>query len=46
MIFEYFDDFFIHIGPNLAKLIPHVKKVPMAYLRDAVQETIFLDLSM
>ena len=42
-ISEHFNDFFIKFGPNLAKLIPHVKKVPMAYMGDAVQDTIFLD---
>ena len=42
-ISEHFNDFFINIGPSLAKLIPRVKKVPMAYLGDAVQETIFLE---
>ena len=42
-ISEHFNDFFINIGPNLAKLIPHVKKVPMAYMGDVVQVTIFLE---
>ena len=42
-ISEHFNGFFINIGPNLAKLIPHVKKVPMAYMGDAVQDTIFLE---
>ena len=39
---EHFNDFFINIGPNLAKSIPHVKRMPMSYLGDALQETIFL----
>ena len=42
-ISEHFNDFFINIGPNLAKLIPRVKKVPMAYMGDAVRDTIFLE---
>ena len=40
---EHFNDFFINIGPNLAKSIPHVKRMPMSYLGDALQETIFLE---
>ena len=40
---EHFNDFFTNIGPNLAKSIPHVKRMPMTYLGDALQETIFLD---
>ena len=42
-ISEHFNDFFINIGPNLAKLIPHVKKVRMAHMGDAVQDAIFLE---
>ena len=42
-ISEHFNDFFINIGPNLAKSIPHVNKKPMAYLDDAIQETIFIE---
>ena len=41
---ELFNDYFINIGPNLAKSIPHVKRMPMSYLGDALQETIFLEL--
>ena len=40
---EHFNDFFINIGPHLAKSIPHVKRMPMSYLGDALQETIFLE---
>ena len=40
---EHFNDFFINIGPNLAKSIPHVKRMPMSYLGDALQEIIFLE---
>ena len=39
----HFNDFFINIGPNLAKSIPHVKRMPMSYLGDALQKTIFFE---
>ena len=42
-ISEHFNDFFINVGPNLAKSIPCVNKMPMTYLNDAIQETIFLE---
>ena len=42
-ISEHFNDFFVNIGPNLAKSIPHVNKKPMAYLDDAIQETNFIE---
>ena len=39
-ISEHFNDFFINVGPNLAKSIPCVNKMPMTYLNNAIQETI------
>ena len=42
-ISEHFNAFFINVGPNLAKSIPCVTKMPMTYLNDAIQETIFLE---
>ena len=42
-ISEHFNNSFTNIRPNLVKLIPLVNKVHMAYLGDAVQDTIFIE---
>ena len=43
VISQQFNDFFINIGPNLAKNIPNVKAGPKNYLGQALKETLFLD---
>ena len=43
IISQQFNDFFIIIGPNLAKNIPTVKADPKNYLGQALKETLFLD---
>ena len=42
LISNKFNDFFINIGPTLAKLIPHVNKSPLSYLGSRLTESIYL----
>ena len=42
LIRNKFNDFFINIGPTLAKLIPHVNKSPFSYLGSRLTESIYL----
>ena len=37
-----FNDFFINIGPSLAKSIPKAKKSHLAYMGDRLLESIYL----
>ena len=43
LISNKFNDFFINIGPTLAKSIPHVNKSPLSYLGNRLTESIYLD---
>ena len=43
IISQQFNDFFINIGPNLAKNIPNIKAYPKNYLGQALKKTLFLD---
>ena len=42
LISNKFNDFFINIGPTLAKSIPHINKSPHSYLGNRLTETIYL----
>ena len=42
LISNKFNDFFINIGPTLAKSIPHVNKSPLSYLGNRLTESIYL----
>ena len=42
LISNKFNDFFINIGPSLAKSIPHVNKSPLIYLGSRLTESIYL----
>ena len=42
LISNKFNDFFINIGPTLAKSIPHVNKSPLSYLGNRLIESIYL----
>ena len=42
IISNKFDDFFINIGPTLAKSIPRINKSPLSYLGIRLTETIYL----
>ena len=42
LISNKFNDFFINIGPTLAKSIPCVKKSPLSYLGNRLTESIYL----
>ena len=41
LISNKFNDFFINIGPTLAKSIPHINKNPLSYLGNRLTETIY-----
>ena len=43
LISNKYNDFFINIGPTLAKSIPHVNKSPLNYLGNRLTESIYLD---
>ena len=43
VIADKFNDFFINVGPTLSKLIPNVKKAPISYMTDRMNESLFLD---
>ena len=42
LISNKFSEFFINIGPTLAKSIPHVNKSPLTYLGSRLTESIYL----
>ena len=42
LISNKFNDFFINIGPTLAKSIPRINKSPLSYLGNRLTETIYL----
>ena len=42
LISNRFNDFFINIGPTLAKSIPHKNKSPSSYLGNRLTENIYL----
>ena len=42
IISNKFNDFFINIGPTLAKSIPRVNKSPLSYLGNRLTESIYL----
>ena len=42
VISEKFNDFFVNVGPTLAKKIPLIDKSPLSYLHYRVNESIFL----
>ena len=42
LISNKFNDFFINIGPTLAKSIPCVNKSPLSYLGNRLTESIYL----
>ena len=41
-IAEKFNDFFINIGPTLAKGIPDINKSPLHHIGNKLKETLFL----
>ena len=43
IISDKFNDFFINVGPNLAKAIPNSSKSPLYCMKDRVLESIFLE---
>ena len=43
VIADKFNDFFINVGPTLSKLIPNVKKAPISYMTNIMNELLFLD---
>ena len=43
VISKQFNDFFINIGPSLAKSIPQVNILPQNFMGEAVKECLFLD---
>ena len=42
LISEKFNDFFVNIGPTLAKRIPIIDKSPLSYMQSSITESIFL----
>ena len=42
LISEKFNDFFVNIGPTLAKRIPIIDKSPLSYMQFSINESIFL----
>ena len=42
LISEKFNDFFVNIGPTLAKRIPITDKSPLSYMQSSITESIFL----
>ena len=40
---EHFNDFFINVGPTLARKIPNVGKLPKDFLGQMVEESLFLE---
>ena len=42
LISEKFNDFFVNIGPTLAKRIPIIDKSPLSYMQSSMTESIFL----
>ena len=42
LISNKFNDFFINIGPTLAKSIPRINKSPLSYLGNRLTETMYL----
>ena len=38
-----FNDFFVNIGPTLAKSIPQVDKSPLSYMGNRLTESIYLE---
>ena len=43
-ISKYFNEFFLNVGPNLAKAIPKINIDPKSYLGESMKETIFWNL--
>ena len=43
VISKQFNDFFINVGPSLAKSIPQVNILPQNFMGEAVKECLFLD---
>ena len=43
VIADKFNDFFINVGPTMSKLIPNVKKAPISYMTNRMNESLFLD---
>ena len=44
IICNKFNDFFVNIGPTLAKSIPKVNKCPLSYIGNRLTESIYLEL--
>ena len=43
VISDKFNDFFINVGPNLAKSIPHSKKTPLYCMKNRLIESLYLE---
>ena len=43
VISEKFNEFFINVGPNLSKAIPHIEKSHLYCMGDKIRESIFLE---
>ena len=42
MVAEKFNEFFVNVGPNLAKKIPEQKQNPLDFLKNMISNTIYL----
>ena len=43
VICDRFNDFFVNIGPTLAKAIPQVKNNPLSFMGNKIEQSIFLE---
>ena len=43
VISDRFNDFFVNIGPTLAKAIPQVRNHPVSFMGDRIEQSIFLE---
>ena len=43
VISDRFNDFFVNVGPTLAKAIPQVKNNPVSFMGNKIEQSIFLE---